>query len=1254
MKKYIPYLFFLILILGLFIANYTPGTWLTGWDNLHPEFDFAMNIKRSIQAAWQEYQSLGLLGGMGHASDLPRQLFLWITSLIVPQHLIRYFYHFLMLFVGTIGIYTLLKNEVLSPFKEDVNIKGAVLGALFYLLNLGTIQYFFVPFEPYSTFWGLFPWEVYTLLLYYKAPTRRNLLFLILANIAAIPQGYVQTIFFVYLICVSVLLGISIVLHRTKDSIFHSIKIILIIICINAFWLLPNLYFVAKDVSVTQNAMQNKMATEKFFQMNKQHGTVADFPLLKEFYYDFLDFNNNNQPDFMMKSWRTHFSIPVVQIIGYLFFVIILFGLLQKNRYRPQFISLFLLSVVIFLSNTFLISNLNDVLRSIPLINQIFRNPFTKFIVPIVFIFSIGFSLGATQFLYYFDQKKLLKSSFIFAPLLLAFFIYTFPVWKGQLIAPQMRVKIPTDYFQTFDYFKHQDKNARIMNLPQGSYWGWEIYKWGVRGSGFLWYGIEQPILDRAFDVWSKKSEGYYWELSYALQKRDQALFNAILEKYQIQFVLYDDSFSPSDNFNSKKVIVKQKDMVENNTKLSLDAQFGSIYIYKTHIKVAPNNNIIQLDNLSKVSQTEKYMTTDQSFTKVGFYYNSSSPDFITPFGSLFTSRFQDEISPKIKVNNTSYSITSPIPAGQYVLDIPSFSQTETNISSNIFVKRQGNQMIVKVEEQQPIIRVDNQVVKIAQLTKEYPISINQDVQFPLFISVNNKDFYKISSLTADFSLIGTSSLLSSKNSNYIHVFTSKNAISELLKVENFQKPNICGVIKGDKEFGYKTANSSLSLTAKNTAICSVYNKTFPVKANSLNLVSYTYTSALDEVPQFCSYSELQKECINNKDTIRTGFSRTEKPVIDTFESISKDEDNIFFNFILEAISDEDKDKLKKISYKDIAISNLPLLASITIDTLGTGDSNNPVGISFLHDSNISVEVPVNTNSSSYLHPISDNIYKKNPLNYDTIMSNNSSIEEHTDSSKFLRTKATKASSSILIRRYDLTAGNGYLIDIKTRNIQNFPFTINVFTNKESRNYLYTYLPKQKEFSSSYYILPPIYQFDQGLNILLSSTSFNSNPTINDLQDISIYQLPYNFITGIHLQKNTNEKFTTFIVPKSKKDSIYKYEIPLNNGTKGFIMLSQGYHDGWKAYVVNNNALESNLPFLFGKGEKDHVQINNWANGWNLQNTQIGDDSKLVIIFWPQYLEYLGFILLIVPLLMLLMNRKKAGMKLKAFNKKGK
>jgi hypothetical protein len=92
-KKFTEKYFFplIILFLGVYISikNYVPGTFLLGWDNLAWEFNLKMNIARSFSAFWQEYQGVGLLGGMGHAADLPRQIYLLIVSSVLPLNMLR-------------------------------------------------------------------------------------------------------------------------------------------------------------------------------------------------------------------------------------------------------------------------------------------------------------------------------------------------------------------------------------------------------------------------------------------------------------------------------------------------------------------------------------------------------------------------------------------------------------------------------------------------------------------------------------------------------------------------------------------------------------------------------------------------------------------------------------------------------------------------------------------------------------------------------------------------------------------------------------------------------------------------------------------------------------------------------------------------------------------------------------------------------------------------------------------------------------
>src|SRR3989338_5034642 len=68
-KRY-PDLLFVSILLFVVLAMLIPNIPLKnqifmGWDNINPELNLILNIKRSIFSVWQEYQGLGLVAGMG-------------------------------------------------------------------------------------------------------------------------------------------------------------------------------------------------------------------------------------------------------------------------------------------------------------------------------------------------------------------------------------------------------------------------------------------------------------------------------------------------------------------------------------------------------------------------------------------------------------------------------------------------------------------------------------------------------------------------------------------------------------------------------------------------------------------------------------------------------------------------------------------------------------------------------------------------------------------------------------------------------------------------------------------------------------------------------------------------------------------------------------------------------------------------------------------------------------------------------------
>jgi hypothetical protein len=651
-KKHLGKIFLSLVLLFLFFKNYTPGTWLIGWDNLIPELNIWMNLKRSISAVWQQYQGLGLVGGMAHAADLIRQLIILPFVLLLPNSFIRYLWHFFTIALGTFGVYF----GLIKIFKKQDKNSSPIplLSSLFYLLNFGTIQNFWVPFEPFSAFWGFFPWLIFTLWDYLQNPSSKNLKKIVIFNLLAIPSFYVQTVFIVYLLCVFLIIISYFIIHQEnwKLKVKTTLKTFLIILALNSFWLLPFTYFAKNDITNPQLGFGNLMASEETFLRNQNRGHLSDFLLLRGYYFDF---NDSGRP--LMSVWKDHLSNPFVLISGYIlssFVIVGLIHLLISNSPQLKFqklslIFIFFLCALALLSATPPFSFLNSVIRHISLLDQVFRSPFTKFVTPYVFSFTLLFAAGL-EFL--FRSLSVLKRKSI--PLLTSILIgviltyFSYPAFTGNFIYPQMRQKIPNEYFKLVDYFKTVPKNERIANLPSGSFWGWTNYRYGVRGSGFIWYGLSQPVLDRAFDVWNLKNEQYYWELNQAIQTQDSNLLQKVFDKYSVSYVIFDNNVFLPDEKIYADLATPTRDLLNKMPNLKLEKQFNQIYIYKNHLNTKSFITTAQSINRPDFSYR------DQAYLEYGNYASAKNPDIIYPFSDLFTNRlpsennFEFEISPRL------------------------------------------------------------------------------------------------------------------------------------------------------------------------------------------------------------------------------------------------------------------------------------------------------------------------------------------------------------------------------------------------------------------------------------------------------------------------------------------------------------------------------------------------------------------------------------------------------------------------------
>ncbi|MBI3485355.1 hypothetical protein HY025_00255 [Candidatus Daviesbacteria bacterium] len=625
MNYFYPAVLVLICLLLIFI-NHVPSSYLSGWDTLHPEFNFPLNFQRLIFGVFRDNQGLGAVAAHAHMSDLPRVFFIFFLSSVLPNNLLRFFYIAICLPIGSLGVYFFCKIILLPHSEKKIKEAAAFLAALFYLLNLGTLQHFYVPFEMFNTQYAFLPWLFLTVTNYLKNPSRKNLLFFSLVSLFSTPMAYASTLWYAYFL--SLILYLIVFLKKYLRS---CLVIIFLTLILNSFWILPNIYFLASgNASNVPNARTNLLFSEEAFAYNKSFGDIKDTLIFKNFLFEWSAYKDNKF-EYLLANWRNYLNKPFIAEIGYVMAFISLLGLVysitKKQQIGVGLIGPTLLSFI-FLTNQnppfdefflFLRDHSN-------LFKEALRFPFTKFSIILMFSFSCYFAYGQKFIFSIFNKIRLKFLIFLVVFITSASLVfYMWPAFRGDLISKLIQVQIPNEYFQMFNWFNNQSLDGRIANLPIHSLWGWTYYDWGFQGSGFLSSGLKQPLLDRDFDRWNPSNEEYYREMSYAIYSTNINLVEKVLSKYQIKYIILDDNvIAPGINVGRGILFTNQiKSLFDQSTKIRLVKKFGNIEIYQADLDKSYQGFFYSPVNLTSISGNFGFKDLDYEYLQSGDYINN-------------------------------------------------------------------------------------------------------------------------------------------------------------------------------------------------------------------------------------------------------------------------------------------------------------------------------------------------------------------------------------------------------------------------------------------------------------------------------------------------------------------------------------------------------------------------------------------------------------------------------------------------------
>ncbi len=715
-KEKLPYLFILtIVFLAVAVINFPYGKWLLGWDNLLPEFNFLANFKNSFFAVWQENQGLGLIGGHGFPTTLIHTFYLWILSFILPLQYLRPIFILGMLWLGSVGCFYLAAN-LLEGRNQKLKYSCALIAGLFYMLNFATVQMFYIPLEAFAYHFAFLPWLLLSILIFLKSQSFKNAVIFALLSLISSPQGFIPPLFVIYFVFSVIIIGFKIFIRRDRFSLKAGITLIAITFIVNAYWLLPLGYYSLTRSHIYLNSYNNLMTTDDFISKNKKFGTMNDLISLKGFIYEAVDAQGSGNIYYIFQPWRSFLEKPLVYGLDYYLFLIILLGVYYafKSHSEEQkiFAILLILSFTLLAIGIFPLSLISDILsQNLPIFHQMFRIAFTKFSISLVLFYALFLSMGVFILIQRTNKTSEKDEFSRLHYLTITFFcimilFLAFPAFVGNFFYSRTKLNFPKQYWNLYNFLKTSNDQGRLSDFPQPIATGWSIYRWGYSGSGFLWYGVNNPILDRNFDVWNNFNEDYYWEIAQAVYSGNLSLLESILTKYQISWLMIDENvigYTPSKSL----YIAQLEDLLNRAQNIKLTKPVGNIKLYNVINGINLTNYVFLAKDLPVVGPKYSWNNFDKAYEEYGNYislesqnskiksqnYNSKiksennqTEDVYYPFRSLFTGRQQSEVEFGVEDRGDHLSFTAKIPKsleGESLLIPPVMKEEATEIDAN-------------------------------------------------------------------------------------------------------------------------------------------------------------------------------------------------------------------------------------------------------------------------------------------------------------------------------------------------------------------------------------------------------------------------------------------------------------------------------------------------------------------------------------------------------------------------------------------
>ncbi len=705
MIKHLPLLIIFLVVFVLTIKNIVPNTYFSGWDNSHPEFNVWQFTKRVFSGAWVEFQGTGAPASQSQLAEITRLPYIYLFKLFFPPNLHRYLFTFLMLFIGGVGVYFYLIKIWLTKIRDNFRNWIAGFGALYYILNIVTLQEFFINFELFAVEFAYFPFVLLAIHAISNKITLKNVLLLIGTILLITPCAYVPTIF--YLAYIFFIIYAFFVNLQIKKNILKTLKmtgfIALIIFVVSSFWMLPNLYYALHNSSYVKESRTNQMFNMEALWSVREAGTIDNFLTGIHFIFNWKNYNfKTSQYEFIYGAWNKHFSNRSAVSLLAFFNMLSMAGFIstvlnrKKGIQRWGMICIYLFITIFIWMGLFLPTNLFNFIYKFGVVQESFRNPFTKLSNFYSFVITIMLCSYIEQIMLVFEKSKYRFASKLVSTIVLFAFsvslIYTaWPSFKGNFLNNKLRIKYPAEYFEMFTYLKTKPSNSRVLELPFLSDEGWLYYNWsnqgvgnGYQGMGFYFFGIPQPLMTPDHARWTESTDSFYHELRQAINSQNTSQLRNVLEKYHINLIIVDETSTWK--YKTEYDYTKIHQMLTKTGYSKIwNKSFLSIYEMPDQIK---KDKLLVPKKINLVTANTKRIRTDYVYKNIGEYIvaGNDKANSIFPFINLTSLQLSN-----VNFKNNNVSITQPVPKNDYTIKIPGI---QSDIYSTVAQISYANQKV--------------------------------------------------------------------------------------------------------------------------------------------------------------------------------------------------------------------------------------------------------------------------------------------------------------------------------------------------------------------------------------------------------------------------------------------------------------------------------------------------------------------------------------------------------------------------------